>query len=311
MPSAVSPNPRAEPARRDELDRLLDDDNAIEEFFQDLPQDNGTSDAAQQQQARDEDQEVHVKKKRVPIPKLDENRLLSDAGIPKLRKITKSKLKTRGKGHEFTDISNLLNIYQLWLDDLYPRAKFRDAVKMVEKVGHSKRMQVTRRAWLDDTKPNRRELTPPPDVEMSNAAGAGEVRGSDNLSTSPNAGDGAHTRDDHGAPEDDELEMLLGNDSNGAGSRVPAQPRMSGPFLDDEPDEDELDALLAVSGAPQPHERQKPSMPFEEEPEEDELDALMAAQTSQPQKGASATASVQHDRSGDFADDEEAMRDMW
>lgn len=237
--------------------------------------------------------------------------MLSDAGIPKLRKVTKSRLKIRGKGHEFTDISNLLNTYQLWLDDLYPRAKFRDAVKMVEKVGHSKRMQVTRRAWLDDTKPNRRELTPPPDVEMSDTAGAGEAGGNDTLSTSPNVGNGAHTGDDHGAPDNDELEMLLGDDSNGAEPRVPAQPRMSGPFLDDEPDEDELDALLAVSGAPQPHRKQRPSKSFEEEPDEDELDALMAAQTSRPPNGASATLSVQHDRAEDFADDEEAMRDMW
>lgn len=46
------------------------------------------------------DEEIKVVKKRQPIPKLDENRLLSDPGIPKLRRITKERLKFKGKGHE-------------------------------------------------------------------------------------------------------------------------------------------------------------------------------------------------------------------
>jgi replication fork protection complex subunit Csm3/Swi3 len=46
------------------------------------------------------DEEIKVVKKRQPIPKLDENRLLSAPGIPKLRRITKDRLKFKGKGHE-------------------------------------------------------------------------------------------------------------------------------------------------------------------------------------------------------------------
>ena len=63
------------------------------------------------------DEEIKVTKKRAPMPKLDENRsapwmsnqslecllehrLLSQAGIPKLRRITKERLKFKGKGHE-------------------------------------------------------------------------------------------------------------------------------------------------------------------------------------------------------------------
>lgn len=46
------------------------------------------------------DKEIDVTKKaRVPRVKLDDARLLSDKGIPKLRK-TASKLKLKGKGHE-------------------------------------------------------------------------------------------------------------------------------------------------------------------------------------------------------------------
>jgi replication fork protection complex subunit Csm3/Swi3 len=46
------------------------------------------------------DEEIKIVKKRQPIPKLDEDRLLSDQGIPRLRKITKERLRFKGKGHE-------------------------------------------------------------------------------------------------------------------------------------------------------------------------------------------------------------------
>lgn len=48
------------------------------------------------------DEEVKVSRKRAPVAKLDENKLLSQNGIPKLRKTakSKSKLNLKGKGHE-------------------------------------------------------------------------------------------------------------------------------------------------------------------------------------------------------------------
>jgi replication fork protection complex subunit Csm3/Swi3 len=46
------------------------------------------------------DEEIIITKKRIPIPKLDDNRLLSDPGIPRLRKISKERLRFKGKGHE-------------------------------------------------------------------------------------------------------------------------------------------------------------------------------------------------------------------
>lgn len=46
------------------------------------------------------DEEITITKKRIPIPKLDDNRLLSDPGIPRLRKISKERLRFKGKGHE-------------------------------------------------------------------------------------------------------------------------------------------------------------------------------------------------------------------
>ncbi|KAL8715642.1 MAG: hypothetical protein Q9225_006362 [Loekoesia sp. 1 TL-2023] len=99
------------------------------------------------------DEEIKITKKRQPIPKLDENRLLSQAGIPKLRRLAKERVNFKGKNHEYSDLARLLNVYQLWLDDLYPRAKFADGLAMIEKLGHSKRIQVMRREWINEGKP--------------------------------------------------------------------------------------------------------------------------------------------------------------
>ena len=49
-------------------------------------------------------------------------------------------------------MARLLNAYQLWLDDLYPRAKFADGLAIIEKVGHTKRMQTMRREWINEGK---------------------------------------------------------------------------------------------------------------------------------------------------------------
>lgn len=57
------------------------------------------------------DEEVEIAKKpRVPRVKLDEARLLSDAGIRKLRKTAKDKLKFKGKGHEVRCRGSYYNI---------------------------------------------------------------------------------------------------------------------------------------------------------------------------------------------------------
>lgn len=50
-------------------------------------------------------------------------------------------------------MARLLNVYQLWLDDLYPRAKFADGLAIIEKLGHKKRMQTMRREWINEGKP--------------------------------------------------------------------------------------------------------------------------------------------------------------
>lgn len=56
-------------------------------------------------------------------------------------------------GLQFSDAARLLTLYQLWLDDLFPRAKFADGLAIIEKLGHSKRIQTMRREWIEEEKP--------------------------------------------------------------------------------------------------------------------------------------------------------------
>jgi replication fork protection complex subunit Csm3/Swi3 len=54
---------------------------------------------------------------------------------------------------QYSDAARLLSFYQLWLDDLFPKAKFLDAAAMVEKLGHKKRMHMMRMGWINEGKP--------------------------------------------------------------------------------------------------------------------------------------------------------------
>ncbi|KAF2267931.1 Swi3-domain-containing protein [Lojkania enalia] len=175
------------------------------------------------------EKEIEIVKKRKPIPKLDDNKLLSAEGIPRLCRISKERLRFKGKGHEYGDIARMLNMYQLWLDDLYPRAKFADGLAMIEKVGHSKRIQYMRKEWIDEAKQKNITEQVPGDGER--ALERTENRNDDQTENIP-----VDTIEDPGQDrQKQEAPLRLQEDSVNGG---------------DEPSEDELDALLAEGGAP-------------------------------------------------------------
>jgi len=222
----------------------------------------------------------------------------------------------------------MLNLYQLWLDDLYPKAKFKDGLTMVEKLGHTKRMQVSRRAWIDESKGFRRREDEDAEMRLGDAAGQGE--GNDEIfpipSRSKESGPGQEQSGAGAdAPDDDELDALMGEEPAAAAppnttGNGPTKP--PGPFEDDdEPDEDELDALLNENPRPavQPQQQTtKQKGPFEDdEDDEDELDALLAEEPQNNQVNGGATGNTggaqplkDNRRDEDFADDEEAMAEM-
>jgi replication fork protection complex subunit Csm3/Swi3 len=163
-------------------------------------------------------------------------------------------------------------MYQLWLDDLYPRAKFGDGLTIIEKLGHSRQMQLQRKAWIEEGKPKLPVEDEDPDHDdyqpRSSRPGSkhgGEIARAGTSSSRPSA------EPDPG-----------GDEGNGLDRERDGRPKQAGPSHDQsiqsEPDEDELDALLA------------------EEPSE-------ATNRPAPQRPGPAT-----ERS--FDDDEEAMREM-
>ena len=204
--------------------------------------------------------EVKIKKARIPNPKLDEKLLLSTPGIPKVRAVAKKgvakKLRFKGKGHEFTDVGKLLDYYQLWLDDVFPRAKFASGLKMVEKVGHSKRMAVVRKEWIEEGKPS----------YVSREMMQRQVE------------EAAREREKEGAVEKREVERLSGNEGDGEMFFPSPTKGMQKKTEDggEEPDEDDLDALLAEQSEAAARKETKAF----ESGEDDDLDALLAEQDS-------------------------------
>jgi replication fork protection complex subunit Csm3/Swi3 len=134
---------------------------------------------------------------------------------------------------QFSDVASLLRTYQLWMDDLYPRAKFTDAMAIIEKLGHTKNMQRLRSEWINenrqaalmenDSDPEHLSATAHPgtgekphngEAEESNAsqhAGHGEhtERNTDDTEPAEQQGSGSPAR----APDMDELDQLLAGEA--------------------------------------------------------------------------------------------------
>jgi len=118
----------------------------------------------------------------------------------------------------------------LWLDDLYPRAKFADALTIIEQLGHKSNVQVHRNQWLDKNKPG---YSTPVDNEDVDVVEDDQVEAVDAMEVTA-VPDTMHNHEAVDKIPDAEL-----NKSN-EGEAAPE-------YAD--PDEDELDALLAESEA--------------------------------------------------------------
>ncbi|GAB0137301.1 hypothetical protein EsDP_00005573 [Epichloe bromicola] len=250
------------------------------------------------------DEEVSVQKRaRVPNVKLDEERLLGPAGLPKLRQRARD-LKLKGKGHEFSDASRLLSFYQMWLDDLFPKAKFLDALAMVEKAGHKKRVVAARNEFMNEGKPKPREEENAdfgPETDAAAASCGDKVQ-----PTRPAQGDRPATpirMSD--VPDDDDL--------YGATPRSARRQRQT----DVPDDEDDLDALIAEAEgqdrAPPPSTNSiaSQSRSVDQVDEEDDLDALIAEAETRDGGIKSLQPPAPDDTSkGDFTEEEAAMQEM-
>lgn len=227
------------------------------------------------------DEEVKITKKRKPVAKLDEARLLSQPGIPKLRALARSKsiaskLRLKGKGHEYSDAAKLLGYYQLWLDDLYPRAKFADGLQLVEKVGHGKRMQVMRKEWIEEGKPGYAK-----DLQERYPAASNGEKPDGNEALSNEEGKQSGEKGSGAGPEEHAQNSIFGDLDEGEDDDLFFNHPKTGPTVYDddlnEPDGDELDVLLAEQTASTNWQPRPQNLASDEE-EGDDLDALLAEQ---------------------------------
>ncbi|TVY59470.1 Chromosome segregation in meiosis protein 3 [Lachnellula cervina] len=301
----------------DEFDDLFDYDGDINDPFSEnyvVPQrkddlNNASKDSGSKGKSAaglgiDEEIEV-TRKPRAPRVKLDEHRLLSKNGIPKLRKKAKN-LKFKGKGHEYSDASRLLAFYQLWLDDLFPKARFLDALAMVEKMGHKKMMQSARMEWINEGKPHsgvhEDSLFDEPELPTRAKETSVERRTA-----------GIFEKAKEGSREKETTPVnATGGPVNASGGTSLFGPAKNTPIEDGPPDDD-LDALLAQEES-LVAEKAPPAAnkPTGDDFDEDDLDALMAEEMMQQDKPAvAANKAPPPQQTADFdADMEEAMAEM-
>ncbi|KAK6856610.1 hypothetical protein PG995_006797 [Apiospora arundinis] len=333
--AATKPN---RPTVEDDLDNF-DFDDFADPFADSGDENAAVKDSVNPKKRKDAsglgiEEEVNVaKKQRVPNVKLDEPRLLSDKGIPRLRRKARE-LKFKGKGHEFSDTARLLSWYQLWLDDLFPKAKFLDALAMIEKTGHSKRMRMERMGWIDEGKPK------PPGYDDDNdedevPAIITDILGRDATTLPARV---APIFQQAGRSSERPQTPAVGDDLFGDEDIYDATPRGSKKAADtagDAPDDDEdLDALMAEeeaqraapstslfgnggslfgSGKPGPAKQlaTRPAVSAAVPDDEDDLDALMAeaeAETrSKPPQQAKTTSSAPKPAADDEEDDLDAL----
>ncbi|KAG5650768.1 hypothetical protein H0H81_011107 [Sphagnurus paluster] len=165
------------------------------------------------------------RERRKPV-KLDEGRLLGPSGFPKLIKDTKN-FKIKGKGHEETDLNRLLQVYGYWTHEMYPKTTFHDTVERIEKLCHSKRMNVSLSVWRDEAHGLINGRKPDEDDEVIDLTEAPEtdrntLRKSSSRGSSPVSDDAA---------------------AASSSSRLPSRPPSSGTEIDDEDDFD-IDAVI-------------------------------------------------------------------
>ncbi|UNI22345.1 chromosome segregation in meiosis- protein [Purpureocillium takamizusanense] len=290
MPSAVTAGQKP---THDDLDNYAVNDLSDDPFASPSPQSKKRKEPASSSNALGIDEEVSVQKRaRVPAVKLDEDRLLGPAGIPRLRQRASRSLKIKGKGHEFSDAARLLSFYQLWLDDLFPKARFLDALAMVEKAGHKKRVMTARNEWINEGRPK---------------SGADE----DEYEARDNGHDDATVDVEHGTDATAgglERPQTPLQDVPGDDDLYAATPRARTATRRDVPEDDDLDALIAeAEGQDLPSNKTRQS---HTEPDEDDLDALIAEAEGQDAAASSNTKSASTGDGDEFADEEAAMLEM-
>ncbi|KAI7867953.1 replication fork protection component Swi3-domain-containing protein [Spinellus fusiger] len=98
--------------------------------------------------SRTEDEQRSVRPRRV-FKKLDTELLLSEKGLSRLRHEAPW-LRFKGRGYEDMDLARIIEFYQMWAHDLYPRLPLRDFSQKVLKATANERCKTMLAAWQDE-----------------------------------------------------------------------------------------------------------------------------------------------------------------
>ncbi|KAJ4405394.1 chromosome segregation in meiosis- protein [Gnomoniopsis sp. IMI 355080] len=236
------------------------------------------------------------------------------------QEIKESEIEGEGPRDQWGDASRLLSFYQDWLDDLFPKAKFIDALAMVEKAGHNKQLRSMRAEWINEGRPK---------TAIIDEGGDAEITG--------RTEDLSHKQAERVAPIFDMMgsgrQKTPGRDDLFGDDDIYNATPIGGRKTDnvaagagDEPDEDELDALMAMENTSRPSEPTKlgggavasifgdgkpkaAQRPQAQSDEFDELDALIAEAEDEPPRWKSnpstANSTTQPVKEGGVADGDE------
>jgi replication fork protection complex subunit Csm3/Swi3 len=199
---------------------------------------------------------------------------------------------------QFSDASRLLSFYQLWLDDLFPKARFLDALAMVKKA-----LVTARNEWINEGRPKASNYDDDElgigavninDDDLYDATPRGARRFVNMLREDvPAAAPAATANND--MPDDDDLEALMAEaESMDSRRLITARPNP---------------AATASTSTKQNTSTTTASANGPEEDDDDYLNTLIAeAEAQDQQQPTNKTDNVS--ASADFADEEEAMREM-
>ncbi|KAK6357831.1 chromosome segregation in meiosis- protein [Orbilia blumenaviensis] len=198
------------------------------------------------------DEEIKIRTRK-PKVKLTEDRLLGPNGIPYLQENAAKKIKFKGKGHEISDLERLLKFYQIWADNLYPKAQFKDAIDMIEKLGSSRGMQRRREEWIEDFKKARageddrlimkaRDVLRAADGPRIDAKGRTVLRIPDPSKKPEESGSAQEPREGSQEAQREDLNVQ-GDISGGNNATTARKDNVDSLFFEDD-DEDDLDEIL-------------------------------------------------------------------
>ncbi|KAJ3374776.1 chromosome segregation in meiosis- protein [Allomyces arbusculus] len=92
--------------------------------------------------------DVAPEKKRVEIPKLDENRFLEPDALPFLRHECKKIKFKHGKGYEVKNLDKLVQFYKVWAHRVFPRYPFDRFVERSMRLARTKRVKAHLHEWV-------------------------------------------------------------------------------------------------------------------------------------------------------------------